>query len=182
MTKEPSGGARFRPSRIVSGGQTGVDRGALDAAMALGIPHGGWCPKGRLAEDGTIPLLYELAETDTPAYAARTERNVLDSDATLILCRGRPSGGTDLTLRLARRHARPCTLVDLDEPALAGVRRWLATVQPATLNIAGPRESQAPGIASQAAEFLVRLFAPPRVTRRKQTGRFGGENSLFGNG
>ena len=79
---------------------------ALDAAIALGIPHGGWCPRGRLAEDGRIPWRYNLTETDSPHYAVRTERNVLDSDATLILCRGTPSGGTELTLRLADR-ARP---------------------------------------------------------------------------
>ncbi len=168
MTDTSCGPARFRPLRIVSGGQTGVDRGALDAAMALGIPHGGWCPKGRLAEDGTIPLLYELTETGSPAYAVRTERNVLDSDATIILCRGRPSGGTELTFRLAKRHAKPCLVMDLHKPALVGVRRWLATVRPATLNVAGPRESQAPGITSQAAEFLVRLLAPPRATRRRR--------------
>jgi len=144
----------------VSGGQTGVDRGALDAAMALGIPHGGWCPKGRLAEDGTIPPIYHLAETDSPEYVVRTERNVLDSKATLILCRGCPSGGTELTLRLAERHKRPHLVVDLDDPPPLGrLRRWLSKVRPATLNVAGPRESQAPGIAAQATELLVRLFA-----------------------
>jgi len=165
MTGQSHARKRFQPAKIVSGGQTGVDRGALDAAMALGIPHGGWCPRGRLAEDGPIPLIYQLAETDSPVYAVRTEKNVLDSDATLILCRGRPSGGTDLTLRLARRHARPHLLVDLNEPVLAKVRRWLANIRPATLNVAGPRESQAPGIAVQAAKLLIRLFAPPRSTR-----------------
>jgi hypothetical protein len=168
MTEHSRARKRFRPSKIVSGGQTGVDRGALDAAMALGIPHGGWCPKGRLAEDGSIPADYQLTETDSPVYAVRTERNVLDSDATLILCRGRPSGGTDLTLRLARRHGKPHLVVDLNEPALAKVRLWLAKNKPATLNVAGPRESQAPGIAAQATDLLVRLFSPPRPTRRRR--------------
>jgi hypothetical protein len=148
-----------RPARIVSGGQTGVDRGALDAAIALGIPHGGWCPLGRLAEDGRVPDRYRLKETDSPEYPVRTERNVLDSDATLILCRGLPAGGTELTRHLARQHGRPWLVVDLDRPPeLDAVRRWLATHRPKTLNVAGPRESQSPGIAADAAAFLTRLL------------------------
>ena len=78
----------FRPGRIISGGQTGVDRGALEAAIALGIPHGGWCPLGRSAEDGVIPARYQLQETDSPQYAVRTEWNVRDADGTLILSWG----------------------------------------------------------------------------------------------
>ena len=149
----------FRPSRIISGGQTGVDRGALDAAMALGIAHGGWCPKGRLAEDGTIPGQYQLTETDRPEYAERTERNVLDSDATLIVCRGRPSGGTELTVRLAQRHNKPHRIIDLDDPPdLKTIRRWLAAVRPAVLNVAGLRESQAPGITGQTRDLLMALW------------------------
>jgi len=148
-----------RPTRIVSGGQTGVDRGALDAAIELGIPHGGWCPRGRLAEDGRIPPRYRLTETDSPAYAVRTEQNVVESDATLILCRGRPQGGTDLTLRLARQHGKPCLVVDLDSAWEPGaIRRWMAEHGVTTLNVAGPRESQSPGISAQAAELLKRLF------------------------
>jgi hypothetical protein len=159
MTKKAESKERFRPEKIVSGGQTGVDRGALDAAIALAIPHGGWCPKGRLAEDGAIPAMYQLTETDSPDYASRTEKNVVCSDATLILCRGRPRGGTELTLRLAIRHKRPHQVVDLnDPPPLAKVRRWLAKVRPASLNVAGPRESQGCGIASEAAAYLLRLF------------------------
>lgn len=150
----------FRPERIVSGGQTGVDRGALDTALALGIPHGGWCPKGRLAEDGVIPRRYQLSETDTPEYAVRTERNVLDSDATLILCRGKPSGGTELTRRLARRHGKPYRVIDLSQsPDAAVVRRWLARTRPKTLNVAGPRESQNRGIGAQAAELLKEVLS-----------------------
>jgi hypothetical protein len=149
-----------RPAKIVSGGQTGVDRAALDAAIALGIPHGGWCPKGRLAEDGTIPPQYRLVETDLPDYAERTERNVLDSDATLILCRGQPTGGTELTRRLARRHGKPHRVVDLDQPIdWPAIRRWLARHGTGTLNVAGPRESQCPGIHAQAAEFLRELLS-----------------------
>ena len=148
-----------RPGKIVSGGQTGVDRGALDAAIALGIPHGGWCPRGRLAEDGTIPARYELTETDSPEYHVRTEKNVLDSDATLILYRGELRGGTKLTRQLAERHAKPCLVVDLDHPTdLDEIRQWILRSQVAKLNVAGPRESQSPGISAQAEELLRRLL------------------------
>jgi hypothetical protein len=146
--------------KIVSGGQTGVDRAALDAAIALGIPHGGWCPRGRLAEDGRIPDRYLLCETDSPEYAARTERNVVDSQATLILYRGLLSGGTELTLQLAQRHRRPYLLVDLDDPCPPQqLRRWLCEQQVEVLNVAGPRESQNPGIAACAEAFLRRALA-----------------------
>ena len=145
--------------RIVSGGQTGVDRGALDAAIALGIEHGGWCPRGRLAEDGPIPARYRLRETDSPDYPARTEQNVIDSDATLILCRGRPSGGTELTLRLAQRHGRPHLVLDLDQsPQPEQLRRWLQQHRVKVVNVAGPRESQSPGIAAQASQFVLKAF------------------------
>jgi len=157
MAPRRRGGSR--PKRIVSGGQTGVDRAALDVAVELGIPHGGWCPKGRRAEDGTIPSRYRLAEIDSPQYALRSEQNVLDSDATLILCRGRPRGGTALTVALASRHGKPHLLVDLEESSgLQAAGRWLAEQRPKVLNVAGPRESQSPGIAALAAEFLRRLL------------------------
>ncbi len=145
--------------KIISGGQTGVDRGALDAAIELGLPHGGWCPRGRTAEDGRIPSSYNLAETDSTDYPERTERNVLDGDATLIFCRGPLSGGTELTLRLAKRHGRPRLVVDLGgfiEPAV--VRDWLTHNAVEVLNVAGPRESQSPGIAAAAREYLISLF------------------------
>ena len=145
--------------KIISGGQTGVDRAALDAAIALDIPHGGWCPRGRLAEDGRIPDRYGLFETDSPEYRVRTEQNVLEGDATLILCRGRPSGGTELTLLLAEQHGRPPMVVDLDDPPPADeVRRWLEAHEIQVLNVAGPRESQSPGIAAAAGEFLQAVF------------------------
>ena len=144
--------------KIISGGQTGVDRGALDAAIALGMVHGGWCPRGRLAEDGRIPDRYALEETDSPEYPVRTEQNVLDSDATLILCRGLPTGGTELTLRLAAQHGKPHLVVDLNDPPTPGeVRQWLQTHRGAVLNVAGPRESQSPGIAAAAEAFVRRV-------------------------
>ncbi|MEA1950215.1 MAG: putative molybdenum carrier protein [Planctomycetota bacterium] len=153
------------PNKIVSGGQTGVDRAALDAAIALGIEHGGWCPRDRLAEDGTIPAVYKLCETASGNYARRTQQNVLDSDGTLIFYHGTLGGGTLLTANLANRRNRPLLKVDLDEfPAedvdriRGGVLQWLQANHVATLNVAGPRESQLPGIQQEVFELLTRMF------------------------
>ena len=146
--------------RIISGGQTGVDRGALRAAIALGIPHGGWCPSGRRAEDGRIPDEFQLQECDSPDYYVRTERNVQDADATLILCRGKLSGGTLLTCELAAQHDRPCLVVDpADDQAEGATRRWLAANAVQVLNVAGPRESSWPDAANAAEEFVRRLLS-----------------------
>lgn len=94
--------------KIISGGQTGVDRAGLDVAIALGIPHGGWCPKGRKAEDGTIPAIYQIQETPKTNYKQRTGWNVRDSDGTLILTLGEPTGGTAATIKLAAAHGKHC--------------------------------------------------------------------------
>lgn len=149
----------MRLRRIVSGGQTGVDRGALDAAAELGLERGGWCPKGRRAEDGRVPEAYPLVEAASADYAVRTELNVLDAEATLILCRGRPTGGTALTVTLARRHRRPYRVVDLDAvpfaEAAARIHAWVEAEGLEVLNVAGPRESGAPGIAEAARALLV---------------------------
>ncbi len=145
--------------KIVSGGQTGVDQGALDAALDLGLDHGGWCPRGRIAEDGTIPDRFALRESHSANYAVRTRQNVVDSDATLILYRGELSGGTALTRRLAVQHGRPLLLMDLDEPLeLEPVRNWLDTHQIKILNVAGPRESNFPGVSGRTREFLRKLM------------------------
>ena len=141
--------------KILSGGQTGVDRAALDVALALGVPCGGWCPQGRRAEDGPIAPHYPLTETESPEYEDRTERNVVDADATLILTRGQLHGGTNLTARMARRHGRPLLVVDPDDPdAVATIGTWLRRLRVATLNVAGPRESNAPGIYADARRCL----------------------------
>jgi hypothetical protein len=112
-------------AKIISGGQTGVDRAALDFAWEDSPPCGGWCPAARKAEDGPIPSRYPLTETPAAEYAQRTEWNVRDSDATLVLLRGAPSGGTAVSIELARRHGKPCLVVDMNRPSdAASVRAW----------------------------------------------------------
>ena len=152
--------------KIVSGGQTGVDRAALDTALALGLPRGGWCPKGRRAEDGPIPARYELLETSSADYAERTRLNVRDSDGTLVLVRaagpGSIAGGTRLAIDIAAELDRPALVIDLAadsaDTGIAQVRAWLASSGIHTLNVAGPRESEAPGVAAAAASFLAELL------------------------
>lgn len=141
--------------KIVSGGQTGVDRAALDVALARSITCGGWVPHGRRAEGGIVPARYPVRETRQPDYRHRTRRNVRCSDASLIITRGPPRGGTALTGAVARRLGRPllvCDLERLTDPTR--VRSWLARHRVKILNVAGPRESRAPGIGRQAAAFL----------------------------
>ncbi len=150
----------MRPKRVISGGQTGVDRAALDAAMAAGIPVGGWCPKGRRAEDGPIDPRYPLVETESADYRERTERNVRDADATLILSPTPLTGGTLATARACRKWNKPFEIVDPWAPdAAARIRAWLRARKPQTLNIAGPRESQRPGIGEQVRKLLAEVFA-----------------------
>ena len=147
--------------KIVSGGQTGVDRAALDVALELGIPCGGWCPRGRRAEDGVIPARYPLQETPWDGYPQRTAWNVRDADATLVLTLGAPDRGTALTIRLARAKGKPCLVVDLGAGnGVEEARAWLEENGVGVLNVAGPRESSAAGIHDRAAEFLRRLLRP----------------------
>lgn len=142
---------------IVSGGQTGVDRAALDVAIHLELEHGGWCPRGRRAEDGPISRRYQLKETSAVSYNLRTAWNVRDSDGTLILHAGNVSAGTGLTIAEAKKQRRPLMLVDLSslEPDAAGVRAWLCSHGIRRLNVAGPRESSCPGIGQMSEQFLL---------------------------
>ena len=155
----------MNPERIVSGGQTGVDRAALDAALEAGLSCGGFAPKGRRAEDGPIPERYPLQECDSPDYVVRTELNVIHSDATLILNRGKLDGGTSATVEFCQEHDKPYSVVQLEqasaEQAVASIRSFLSQAQPRTLNVAGPRESKCPGIY-QATRDVLRLVLGSR--------------------
>ncbi len=147
--------------KIVSGGQTGVDRAALDVALKLGISSGGWCPQGRLAEDGPIDERYPLQETTSEDYSQRTKHNVRDSDGTLILTVGKPTRGTALTKTHAEIIGKPCLVIDLDQkPNAATVHDWIQTYSIQILNVAGPRSSQQPKIHKKATQFLTDLFRP----------------------
>jgi hypothetical protein len=148
--------------KIISGGQSGVDRAALDVAIKLGIPHGGWVPKGRLTEDGPLPEIYALRETPTAAYAERTEKNVVDSDGTLIISRGELTGGSEYTREMALKHGRPWLHIDLKQTAafrsIIGVTEWLSANDIRVLNVAGPRASKDPTIYRDAAALLESLY------------------------
>lgn len=147
--------------KIVSGGQTGVDRGALDAALACGVDCGGWCPADRLAEDGRIPDRYPLHPAERPGYSERTLRNVLDSDGTLILFSESLVGGTEETLLRCLQIPRPYRLVDGREvPPDRGAElaaEFVTTYGIAVLNVAGPRASGWPGGRDYAYEVVTRL-------------------------
>ncbi len=153
--------------KIVSGGQTGVDRGALDAALALGIPCGGWCPRGRGAEDGPIADTYPLTETPSEAYEERTAWNVRDSDGTLVITPPFPGGGTAYTLYLLGQYDRPWAVVDLDRIAASPdhlaaegqrIRTWIRHHHIRVLNVAGPRESKRPGATAHSERFVRELL------------------------
>lgn len=148
--------------KIVSGGQTGVDRAALDVAIELGLECGGWCPKGRRAEDGPILAKYPLVKTPTSEYSQRTEWNVRDSDGTLILYRERLFGGTELTMELAQKLHKPFLLVDIAKAAKAElVQDWIENNNFKILNVAGPGEESEPGIYHSAQEVLRTIFLKP---------------------
>jgi hypothetical protein len=138
------------PNMIVSGGQTGVDRAALDWACNHRVPHGGWCPNGRRASDGTLSVKYQLRENESIGYRQRTKMNVQDSNATLILNVGELDGGTLQTVLFAERMGRPHLVVQLDQYATdesAGrIIEWLIAGKFSTLNVAGPREEKRSGI------------------------------------
>jgi len=145
---------------IWSGGQTGVDRAALDVAHELGMPHGGWIPAGRLAEDGVIPLRYDrLQESESPDYAVRTEWNVRDTGGTLLLSWGPLVGGSLHTRTVADGIGKPVLHLDLEvtphEVAVRRARAWLASLpRPLRLNVAGPRASGWP----QGYDLVTRLL------------------------
>lgn len=153
--------------KIVSGGQTGADRAALDFAIKHGIPHGGWVPKGRLAEDGPLADRYDLKEMPSDSYPARTEQNVIDSAGTLIISHGPLTGGSDYTREMAKKHKKPCLHIDLSRTKIheagATIVIWLMGNAVSALNVAGPRASKDPYVYDQVVAllehvvFLIRL-------------------------
>jgi hypothetical protein len=154
--------------KIISGGQTGVDRAALDVALKLGLPHGGWCPKKRKAEDGPIPSFYFLRETESEDYSERTKKNIADSDGTLILVCGdinKVSDGTILTKNEVSSKNKPNLIFDLlgaDNESV--VINWIIENKIKILNIAGPRETQTPGIYKLSLSFLEKTFVQLKAT------------------
>lgn len=151
--------------KIISGGQTGADQAALDVAIEVGIPHGGWIPKGRKTEDGRLPDSYRMQETDAIDYAQRTELNILDSDGTIIFSHGELSGGSALTQQLTKKHARPCLHIDLSGMskyrAVEIIKMWLDIREIKVLNVAGSRNSEDPEIYEDVLGVLESLFYPP---------------------
>lgn len=145
--------------KIVSGGQTGADRAALDAAITLDLPYGGWLPRGRKTEDGSLPLHYMLQEMDSENYRDRTEQNVIDSDGTLIATYGPLTGGSALTESMTLLHDRPCLILDFelvpDDKAVIALETWLKRYAVKTLNVAGPRTSKEPRIYQAVCDLLL---------------------------
>ena len=148
--------------KIISGGQTGADRAALDFAIEFNIPYGGWVPKGRKTEDGRLPEKYMLQEMQTSDYSKRTEKNILAADGTLIVSHGRLTGGSALTQFLAEKHKKPSIHVDMNrmsiDDASEAVRIWFKKNQIENLNVAGPRASKDPAIYEATRRLLDSVF------------------------
>ncbi len=144
--------------KIISGGQTGADQGALDVAISLEIDHGGWLPKGRKTENGALPLSYRLEEMDSTHYASRTRQNVIDSDGTLIISHGALTGGSALTRTLAQQHQRPCLHANMTiwsvKTAAHKIAQWIAHHHISVLNVAGPRASSDARIYAVTTDVL----------------------------
>jgi len=145
-------------TKIISGGQTGADRAGLDYAIANKIPHAGWVPKGRKTEDGKLPECYQLQEMPTGEYRKRTEKNILDSDGTLIVSHGQLSGGSALTRELAKKNKKFWIHIDMQEVTLetaaARLVSWIEKNRIGTLNVAGPRASKDPKIYAATLALL----------------------------
>ena len=144
--------------KIISGGQTGVDQAGLDAAIKLGIAHGGWIPKGRKTENGPLPQKYSMQEMPTSKYSDRTEKNVIDSDGTLIISRGKLTNGSEYTRKMAMKHHRPWLHIDITKDAkfhaATRIVSWIFENEIRILNVAGPRASKDPEIYLDAMNII----------------------------
>jgi predicted Rossmann-fold nucleotide-binding protein len=148
--------------KIVSGGQTGADIAALDAAIRCGTPHGGWIPQGRLTEDGPLPAQYHLQEMPTSAYPKRTEQNVIDSDGTVIFSHGALSEGSLFTRKMAVQHRRPVIHVDLEkvtsQQAVQVLTDFVEENALEVLNVAGSRGSKDPALYDKVLHIMVHFL------------------------
>jgi hypothetical protein len=146
---------------IVSGGQTGADRGGIDAAIEMGVSYCGWCPKGRRAEDGTIPEYIKLTESNSADYALRTEINVAFAAGVLVFTHGQLTGGSQLTHAIAMRLGRPRCWIDLSVPGeyAAALAQFVTDRNITYLMVAGNRESKAPGIYQAVRTIMVQVLA-----------------------
>lgn len=168
MSDPPRAMSRTIVTAIVSGAQTGADRGGLDAAIQLGLGWGGWAPKGWRAEDGEIPLIYRehMRASSQVDYKLRTRLNIQDSDGTLIVSFGPLSGGSEYTAERARATKKPCKHLQLPargetripDAVRSAVLAWVDASRISILNVAGPRESKEPGIQQAVRDALVWIF------------------------
>ena len=158
--------------KMISGGQTGADRAALDFAIKRNIAHGGWVPKGRTAEDGILPYKYRLTEMPTGEYSKRTEKNVMDSDGTLIVSHGILTGGSALTAELAKLYRKPWIHIDLEAirypKAASMIREWIRHNGIKVMNVAGAKASKDPKIY-QAVTELLEAVARARVPMKQSS-------------
>ena len=149
--------------KIISGGQTGADQAGLDVAIELGIPHGGWIPKGRKTEKGILPAKYKLTEMNSTSYPKRTEKNVLDSNGTVIFTTGSLTGGSALTRQFANKHNRSVLHINFAkmpiEEAAATVSTWIESQNIEVLNVAGSRASKNHNIYQNTKTVLEQVIS-----------------------
>lgn len=176
MTTSTDKPTSITPIKIISGGQTGADRAGLDVAIVRRLSHGGWCPRGRKAEDGPLDARYLLTETPSADYLVRTERNVSSSDATVILTIGGLSGGSKRTAGFAKKHSHPylhlALVAGAEDQAAEKLAAFVRLHRVSRLNVAGSRESKSPGIYALAVDVLglaLDLLGFPAVDRDSKT-------------
>ncbi len=158
--------------KIISGGQTGADQAALDAAIKLGVPHGGWIPKGRITETGSLPNVYNLKEMPTNSYPKRTEQNVIDSDGTMIISHGKLAGGSDYTQIMAKKHGSPWIHIDLNRTtgldASLKISTWIIENSILMLNVAGSRASQDQKIYEKTKDIVEGVILLTQIKDKKR--------------